>query len=144
MNIGTVSQRSGVPAKTIRYYESIGLIRAADRRDNNYRDYSDNDVQTLRFISRARGLGFSVKEVGALLTLWHDKRRASHDVKALALRHVEEIDRKIAELQGMRRTLVGLADKCHGDDRPDCPILEDLASGQACHAPARSMHRIPQ
>jgi MerR family copper efflux transcriptional regulator len=146
MNIGEVSQRSGVPAKTIRYYESIGLIRAADRRDNNYRDYSDSDVQTLRFINRARGLGFSVKEVGALLTLWHDKRRASHDVKALALRHVEEIDRKIEELQGMRRTLVGLADKCHGDDRPDCPILEDLASGKArlCHEPARPVRRIPQ
>ena len=144
MNIGTVSQRSGGPAKTIRYYESIGLIRAADRRDNNYRDYSDSDVQTLRFISRARGLGFSVKEVGALLTLWHDKRRASHDVKALALRHVDEIDRKIAELESMKRTLAGLADKCHGDDRPDCPILEDLAGGAACHTPARSLHRIPQ
>ena len=133
MNIGTASERSGVPAKTIRYYESIGLIRTADRRDNNYRDYSDNDVQTLRFISRARRLGFSVKEVGALLTLWHDKRRASQDVKALALRHVEEIDRKVAELQAMRRTLVGLADQCHGDARPDCPILDDLAGGAAGH-----------
>jgi MerR family copper efflux transcriptional regulator len=145
MNIGAVSQRSGVPAKTIRYYESIGLIRAADRRGNNYRDYSDSDVQTLRFISRARGLGFSVKEVGALLTLWHDKDRASHDVKALALRHVEEIDRKIAELQGMRRTLVGLAEQCHGDGRPDCPILEDLASGEASRrGEARAVERIPQ
>lgn len=145
MNIGMVSQRSGVPAKTIRYYESIGLIRPAERRGNNYRDYSDADVQTLRFISRARSLGFSVKEVGALLTLWHDKRRASHDVKALALRHVEEIDRKIAELQGMRRTLVGLAERCHGDDRPDCPILEDLAGGKAAHcAMTRSAARIPQ
>ncbi|HEX2117091.1 MAG TPA: Cu(I)-responsive transcriptional regulator [Alphaproteobacteria bacterium] len=137
MNIGTASERSGVPAKTIRYYESIGLIRPADRRGNNYRDYSDNDVQTLRFISRARSLGFSVKEVGALLTLWHDKHRASQDVKALALRHVEEIDRKIAELQGMRRTLVGLAERCHGDARPDCPILEDLAGSKAGHCGAR-------
>jgi MerR family copper efflux transcriptional regulator len=144
MNIGAVSQRSGVPAKTIRYYESIGLIRAADRRDNNYRDYSDADVQTLRFISRARGLGFSVKEVGALLTLWHDKRRASHDVKELAMRHVQEIDRKIAELQGMRRTLVGLAERCHGDDRPDCPILEDLAGGEANCRETRHAARIPQ
>jgi MerR family copper efflux transcriptional regulator len=145
MNIGTVSQRSGVPAKTIRYYESIGLIRAADRRNNNYRDYSDSDVQTLRFISRARGLGFSVKEVGALLTLWHDKHRASHDVKALALRHVEAIDGKIAELQGMRRTLVGLAERCHGDDRPDCPILEDLAGGNSgCCEPTRAAQRIQQ
>lgn len=145
MNIGAVSQRSGVPAKTIRYYESIGLIRAADRRDNNYRDYSDSDVQTLRFISRARSLGFSVKEVGALLTLWHDKHRASHDVKALAMRHVHEIDRKIAELQGMRRTLVGLAEQCHGDGRPDCPILEDLAGSEAsCRGAVRVPERIPQ
>jgi MerR family copper efflux transcriptional regulator len=145
MNIGMVSQRSGVPAKTIRYYESIGLIRPAERRGNNYRDYSDADVQTLRFISRARSLGFSVKEVGALLTLWHDKHRTSHDVKALALRHVEEIDRKVAELQGMRRTLIGLAERCHGDDRPDCPILEDLAGGKSGHcALPRSAARIPQ
>jgi MerR family copper efflux transcriptional regulator len=144
MNIGTVSQRSGVPAKTIRYYESIGLIRTADRRNNNYRDYSESDVQTLRFISRARGLGFSVKEVGALLTLWHDTHRASHDVKELALRHVEEIDRKVAELQGMRRTLVGLAEKCHGDDRPDCPILDDLAGGRADHRAPAPSHRTAQ
>jgi MerR family copper efflux transcriptional regulator len=136
MNIGSASKRSGVPAKTIRYYESIGLIRPADRRQNNYRDYSDIDVQTLRFISRARGLGFSVKEVGALLTLWQDKRRASQDVKAVALRHVAAIDRKIAELQAMRRTLVMLTERCHGDDRPECPILDDLAGQdavRACH-----------
>lgn len=131
MNIGTASERSTVPAKTIRYYESIGLIRPADRRGNNYRDYSDVDVQTLRFISRARGLGFSVKEVSALLALWQDKRRTSHDVKSLALRHVEDIDRKITELQGMRQTLVRLTRQCHGDARPDCPIIEDLARGRA-------------
>lgn len=136
MNIGSASKRSGVPAKTIRYYESVGLIRPADRRQNNYRDYSDIDVQTLRFISRARGLGFSVKEVGALLTLWQDKRRASQDVKAVALRHVAAIDRKVAELQAMRRTLVMLTERCHGDDRPECPILDDLAGQDAvrtCH-----------
>jgi Cu(I)-responsive transcriptional regulator len=130
MNIGTASERSTVPAKTIRYYESIGLIKPADRRGNNYRDYSEADVQTLRFISRARGLGFSVKEVSALLALWHDKRRTSHDVKSLALRHVEEIDRKVAELQGMRRTLLSLTEQCHGDARPDCPIIDDLARGR--------------
>jgi Cu(I)-responsive transcriptional regulator len=130
MIIGTASERSGVPAKTIRYYESIGLIKPADRRGNNYRDYSDADVQTLRFINRARGLGFSVKEVSALLTLWKDKRRTSHDVKSLAMRHVEDIDRKIAELQGMRHTVLKLAEQCHGDARPDCPILEDLARGR--------------
>jgi MerR family copper efflux transcriptional regulator len=137
MNIGTASESSGVPAKTIRYYESIGLIKPADRRDNNYRDYSDSDVQTLRFISRARGLGFSVKEVSALLALWHDKGRASHDVKSLALRHVEDIDRKIAELQGMRHTLVRLAEQCRGDGRPDCPILDDLARARRRPALAR-------
>jgi MerR family copper efflux transcriptional regulator len=131
MNIGAASERSGVPAKTIRYYESIGLIRPADRRGNNYRDYSETDIQTLRFISRARSLGFSVKEVGALLALWFDKKRASHQVKELALRHVEEIDRKIAELAAMRRTLVSLTERCHGDDRPDCPILDDLANPAA-------------
>lgn len=140
MNIGSASGRSGVPAKTIRYYESIGLIRPADRRDNNYRDYSDGDVQTLRFISRARGLGFSVKEVAALLTLWHDKKRASHDVKALALRHVDDIDRKIAELRGMRQTLVSLTEQCHGDNRPDCPILEDLARIEARSARVTREH----
>ena len=127
MNIGAVSKRSGVPAKTIRYYESIGLIRPADRRDNNYRDYSETDIQTLRFISRARGLGFSVKEVGALLTLWHDKRRASQDVKKLATRHIADIDAKIAALEAMRRTLAALSARCHGDNRPDCPILDDLS-----------------
>lgn len=145
MNIGTASRRSGVPAKTIRYYESIGLIRPADRRDNNYRDYSDDDVQTLRFISRARGLGFSVKEVGALLTLWHDKRRASHDVKALAVRHIADIDRKIQELESMRRTLVGLTERCHGDDRPSCPILDDLAGAitdAGEDGPARERHLV--
>lgn len=131
MNIGTASERSGVPAKTIRYYESIGLIRPADRRGNNYRDYSETDIQTLRFISRARSLGFSVKEVGALLALWSDKKRASQQVKELALRHVEEIDRKIAELAAMRRTLVSLTERCHGDERPECPILDDLASPAA-------------
>jgi MerR family copper efflux transcriptional regulator len=131
MNIGHASQASGVPPKTIRYYESIGLIRPADRRGNNYRDYSGDDVQTLRFIQRARHLGFAVKDVAGLLTLWQDKRRASHRVKTLALRHIEEIDRKIEELGGMKRTLMHLAHACHGDERPDCPILDDLAGKQS-------------
>lgn len=131
MNIGAAAEQSSVPPKTIRYYESIGLIAAADRRANNYRDYSESDVQTLRFIHRARGLGFSVKEVASLLALWRDRRRASHDVKALALAHVGDIDRKIAELQSMRRTLTELTERCHGDERPECPILDDLAGGEA-------------
>ena len=129
MNIGTAADQSGVPPKTIRYYESIGLIAPADRRANNYRDYSESDVQTLRFIHRARSLGFSVKEVAGLLALWRDRRRASHDVKALAVAHVHDIDRKVAELQSMRRTLTELTERCHGDQRPECPILDDLAGG---------------
>lgn len=127
MNIGTAAQRSGVPAKTIRYYESIGLIDAAARTDSGYRVYAARDVETLRFIQRARSLGFSVKDVADLLMLWRDKGRASGQVKALAKRHVEEINRKIAELQAMGETLDELIEKCHGDDRPDCPILRDLA-----------------
>ncbi len=127
MNIGTVARRSGLPPKTIRYYEDIGLIPPARRTESGYRAYGETDVQTLRFIQRARGLGFSVKDVGALLALWQDQSRASADVKALALAHTAEIDRKIAELEGMRRTVLHLAERCHGDDRPECPILDDLA-----------------
>ena len=131
MNIGTAAARSGVPPKTIRYYESIGLIPTATRRDNNYRDYSEIDVAALRFIARARKLGFSVKDVSALLALWRDKSRVSHHVKALALHHIAEIDQRLAELEGMRRTLVDLTARCHGDDRPECPILDELAAGTA-------------
>ncbi len=127
MNIGTVAEKSGVPAKTIRYYESIGLIPPATRAGNGYRNYDRADVETLRFIQRARRLGFSVKDVGGLLGLWWDMQRASADVKALALSHIEEVDRRIAEMESIRRTLIDLTDRCHGDDRPECPILEDLA-----------------
>lgn len=127
MNIGEVAKRSGVPAKTIRYYESIGLIRPADRSAAGYRVYGDRELQTLRFIQRARNLGFSVKQVSELLALWHDRERASGDVKAVARRHLEEIDRRMAELQSMRDTLEHLVGRCQGDDRPDCPILADLA-----------------
>lgn len=127
MNIGAAAQRSGVPAKTIRYYESINLIDAAARTASGYRVYDIRDVETLRFIQRARSLGFSVKDVGDLLALWRDKQRASGQVKALANRHVEEINRKMAELEAMRETLSELIEKCHGDARPDCPILGDLA-----------------
>jgi Cu(I)-responsive transcriptional regulator len=129
MQIKTVSQESGVPAKTIRYYEQIGLIRPAVRSANGYRHYDHADVQTLLFIHRARSLGFAVKDVGNLLALWMDKHRASSAVKALARDHVVCIDRKIAELESMRRTLVHLMERCHGDDRPECPILDDLAMG---------------
>ncbi len=128
MQIGSVAEKSGISAKAIRYYESIGLIAAAHRSHSGYRVYGERDVQTLRFIQRARGLGFSVDDVGNLLTLWRDTERHSAQVKALAANHVAEIDRKIAELRGMRDTLTYLMERCHGDARPDCPILDDLAA----------------
>lgn len=126
MNIGTVAERSGVPPKTIRYYETIGLIGAAERRANGYRAYSARDMQTLNFIRRARGLGFSVEEVRSLLDLWRDKGRSNAHVKALALRHVKALDRKIEELKRMRLALTDLVSRCRGDARPDCPILDEL------------------
>ena len=127
MQIGTVAEKSGVPAKTIRYYESVGLIDAARRTAGGYRTYDERDVETLRFIQRARSLGFPVADVADLLTLWRDRERQSAQVKALAERHLAEMDRKIAELRGMRQTLEHLVERCHGDDRPECPILADLA-----------------
>lgn len=130
MNIGTVAKVAGVPAKTIRYYEEIGLIPAAIRADNGYRRYRADDVETLRFIQRARKLGFSVRDVGDLLALWRDKSRASADVKAVAQRHIAEVEQRIAELESIRQTLVDLSRHCHGDDRPDCPILDGLAAGE--------------
>lgn len=129
MNIGTVARTSGLPAKTIRYYEQIGLITPATRRPNGYRTYSLIDMRTLHFIKRARSLGFSVEEIRDLLDLWRNTRRSSAAVKALATRHLEVLDRKIAELQGMRQTLADLIKRCHGDARPDCPILEDIEEG---------------
>jgi MerR family transcriptional regulator, copper efflux regulator len=126
-NIGQASEATGVSAKMIRHYESIGLMPAADRTFSNYRIYADNDLHTLRFIKRARGLGFSMRQIEALLGLWRGDRRSSAAVKKLALAHVEDLDRRIAEMQGMRDTLRTLAIRCHGDQRPECPILEDLA-----------------
>jgi Cu(I)-responsive transcriptional regulator len=128
MNIGTVARLSGVAAKTIRYYESIGLIPSAARSDTGYRRYDERDVQTLRFIHRARSLGFSVDDTAKLLGLWRDTGRASADVKALARQHIHAIDKKIRELEAMRGALCDLIDRCHGDERPDCPILDELAA----------------
>lgn len=127
MNIGTVSARSDVSPKTIRYYESVGLIPTAERAANGYRVYDEIDVQTLRFIQRARSLGFSVEQVANLLALWRDKNRTSAEVKALALKRIEYVERKIRELETILRAVVDLAERCHGDDRPDCPILDELA-----------------
>jgi MerR family transcriptional regulator, copper efflux regulator len=125
--IGDAAARSGVPAKTIRYYEQIGLIRPAERGANQYRSYSEADVAMLRFVGRARRLGFSVQELKQLVALYRDRGRASADVKAIAVHHIARIDRKLAELQTVRAALADLAEQCHGDARPDCPILDELA-----------------
>ena len=127
MNIGQASGASGVSAKMIRYYESIGLIRPPLRTDSNYRVYSAEDVHVLRFVKRARTLGFSVDETATLLGLWQDKSRASAEVKQIATGHIEALQSKIVELQSMVKTLSHLAHCCGGDERPDCPILDDLA-----------------
>lgn len=126
MNIGVASQLSGLPTKTIRYYEDIDLLRPA-RRDNGFRDYAMSDVHELRFVARARGLGFSVEECRHLLELYRNKERASADVRNAAIAHVEAIREKIRELRSMERTLTQLVHQCAGDSRPDCPILEGLA-----------------
>ena len=127
-NIGQAAQASGVSAKMIRHYESIGLIEAARRTGAGYRLYSDRDVHVLRFIHRGRALGFSLERIAELLALWQDKDRASADVRRLAEQHIGELNRKIEELQAMKRTLETLAHSCHGDQRSDCPILDDLAA----------------
>lgn len=129
MNIGKAATASGVSAKMIRYYESVGLIPPARRTDTAYRVYSDEDVHVLRFIRRARDLGFSVDAIRELLALWGDRSRASADVKRIAQQHIDELDARIAALQDMAGTLRRLAECCHGDDRPDCPILGDLGGG---------------
>lgn len=127
MKIGELSRKSLVSSKTIRYYESIGLIARPARTSNGYRSYQPSDIAILRFVSKARSLGFSLDEVGNLLALWHDKARASADVKKLALRHIKGIDQRISELKEVKNTLIELTEKCHGNNRPDCPILDELA-----------------
>lgn len=126
MKIGEASAASGVSQRMIRHYEKIGLIAPAPRRSSGYRDYDERDVHALRFIGRARDLGFGIDEIGQLLALWNDRSRSSSDVKALALIRAAELHRKAKALDAMRRTLERLAASCHGDDRPDCPILDDL------------------
>lgn len=133
LNIGQAAKMTGVSAKMIRHYEAIGLVEASKRTDAGYRTYNDSDIHTLRFIKRARSLGFSLDLISQLLSLWQNRERASGDVKALALSHVAELERKITELTEMRESLLFLAKHCHGDSRPDCPILEGL-SEQQCHS----------
>lgn len=129
MNIGEAALASGVTQRMIRHYEWIGLIPKAARRASGYRDYDERDVHTLRFIARSRDLGFPIEEIGKLLALWRDRSRASAEVKALALARIEELKKKERQLAEMRRTLEHLAKTCQGNDRPDCPIIEELASG---------------
>ncbi len=140
LTIGEAAKASGVSAKMIRYYEGIGLITPPARSEAGYRHYGARDIHNLRFVRRARDLGFSVEQIGALLALWRDRDRQSAQVKAVVDDHLVDLKRKIGELQGMVRVLEGLSDCCHGDDRPDCPILDDLEAappGPAPHHPPR-------
>jgi len=134
LNIGEAAAATGVSAKMIRHYESVGLLRPAKRTVSGYRTYTDADVHTLRFVRQARDHGFSIKDIGKLLGLWHNRRRSSKAVKELTSRHIAELDRKIRELEQMKRALQALADHCAGDDRPHCPILEGLVGELTnCH-----------
>jgi Cu(I)-responsive transcriptional regulator len=128
MNIGEAAKLSGVSAKMVRHYESLGLLPAVARTDSGYRQYSDKEVHTLRFIRRARDLGFSMAEIGELVKLWQNQRRSSSSVKKIASKHLADIDAKMAEMAAMRKTLQHLVHCCGGDERPDCPILDELAS----------------
>jgi len=129
VNIGEAAKQSGVSAKMLRHYESLGLLGAVARTESGYRLYSAADVHTLRFIKRCRDLGFSMAEIGELVGLWQNKRRASAHVKKIAQKHMDELSERIAAMQAMQRTLSTLLHCCHGDERPDCPILDDLAGG---------------
>ena len=138
MNIGEAAQASGVSAKMVRHYEALGLLPRVPRTAAGYRQYGDAEVHTLRFIRRSRDLGFGIDEIRALLALWHDRARSNADVKRIALKHVADLRRRIDEMLAMQRTLAALAACCHGDGRPDCPILDDLAgSTGTAPAPAR-------
>lgn len=141
MQIGEAAKRSGVSAKMIRYYESVGLLPGVARRGNAYRDYSERDVHELRFIGRARALGFQVSEIGALLSLWRDRSRASHEVHEIAAGHLARLDRQIANMMGMAEALRHLVRGCHNDARPDCPILEELSGAAVSAKPARASSR---
>lgn len=131
VNIGSAAQRSGISAKMVRHYESLGLLPRVARTDSGYRQYNEADVHTLQFIKRGRDLGFSMAEIAELVGLWHNRKRASANVKRIAQRHLDDLAQRIEAMQAMQRTLVSLLDHCRGDERPDCPILDDLA-GHCC------------
>jgi MerR family transcriptional regulator, copper efflux regulator len=139
MNIGEAAARSGVSAKMIRYYEQSGLITAPQRTMAGYRVYGEPDIHALRFIRRARDLGFTVEQIGELMELWRDRSRASSDVKRIAMAHVEVLEAKRREIEEMAKALKHLAHNCHGDGRPDCPIIEELAHGTDA---ASSVHHL--
>ncbi len=132
--IGQAARLSQVSAKMIRHYESLGLLSTVARTDNGYRQYSEADVRSLQFIKRGRNLGFSMAEIAELVDLWHNRKRASASVKRIAQKHVDELTQRIESMQAMQRTLASLLAHCQGDERPDCPILDDLA-GHCCNAP---------
>tara|TARA_B100001146_G_scaffold224371_1_gene242051 strand:+ start:2580 stop:3068 length:489 start_codon:yes stop_codon:yes gene_type:complete len=140
MNIGDVSERSGLPAKTIRYYEDIGLVRPP-RRENGYREFGYLELNKLAFLGRAHSLGFSIEECRTLLSLYEDRERSSSEVKAIAKTHLARIDRKIEELQGLSATLGELVERCQGDERPDCPIIDDLAQQDSCEVGDQAINR---
>lgn len=138
VNIGQAADRSGISAKMVRHYESLGLLPRVARTDSGYRQYSETDVHQLRFIRRARDLGFSISEITELLSLWSNRRRTSASVKRIAQQHVDELAARIESLQAMQRSLHHLLHYCHGDERPDCPILDDLAGNPASKGPLPS------
>ena len=133
VSIGVAAQRAGVSARMVRHYEALGLLESGARTGNGYRQYSQADVHALRFIRRARDLGFSMAEIATLLSLWQDKARASSHVKQLAQAHIAALSQRIADMQAMQRSLQTLVQCCHGDDRPDCPILDNLAGASASY-----------
>lgn len=138
VNIGSAAEQSGVSAKMVRHYESLGLLGTVPRTDSGYRQYSAADVHVLRFIKRARDLGFSMAEIAELVSLWNNRRRASASVKRIAQKHADELAQRVSALQEMQRTLTALIDGCQGDQRPDCPILDELASGASSTACAHA------
>lgn len=136
--IGVAARRAGISARMVRHYESLGLVKGVARTDSGYRQYTEADVHALHFIRRSRDLGFSMEEIAELLGLWHDRSRASSQVKRIAQQHIDDLSERIAQMQAMQRSLQTLVSCCKGNDRPDCPILDDLAAGQAEHQAPRA------
>lgn len=139
--IGVAAQRAGISARMVRHYESLGLISGVARTDSGYRQYTEADVHALHFIRRSRDLGFSMEEIAELLGLWHDRSRASSQVKRIAQQHIDDLSERIAQMQSMQRSLQTLVSCCKGNDRPDCPILDDLAAGQSEHQAPRAQRK---